>query len=102
MQNEELRHAKIALEESRDQYIELYELAPVGYLTLDHEGVIEKANLIAANILGVECSKLIKRRLSSFAASEACDRLLKKQIRVTPKVKWLPCAGNSQSDQRHK
>src|SRR3989338_117818 len=31
MQNEELRRAQIALEESRDQFVDLYEFSPVGY-----------------------------------------------------------------------
>ena len=74
IQNEELRQAQLAMEESRDQYMELYEFAPVGYLTLDHSGLIEKANLTASKILGVERIKLINRRLASFLAPEACDR----------------------------
>jgi hypothetical protein len=34
MQNEALREARITLEESRDNYLDPYEFAMVGYLTL--------------------------------------------------------------------
>jgi PAS domain S-box-containing protein len=52
VQNEELIRAKAALEETRDQFIELYDFAPVGYVTLDRNGVIRQCNLTAASFFG--------------------------------------------------
>ena len=74
MQNEQLRQAQLALEESRDHYVDLYEFAPVGYITLNHEGMIDKINLTAATLLGVERSKLPYRRFASFVAIEDRER----------------------------
>ena len=73
IQNEELREAQQALERSRDRYSDLYEFAPVGYLTLDRKGTILEANLTLATLLGIERAKLIDRPLSRFIVSEDQD-----------------------------
>ena len=49
-QNEELRELRAQLEKSRDRYAELYEQAPIGYLTLDRRGTILHANLTACDM----------------------------------------------------
>ena len=54
MQNEELRRSREQLEQSRSEYAELYDFAPVGYLTFDGRGLITKANLTACGLLGIE------------------------------------------------
>ncbi|WP_333875734.1 sensor domain-containing protein [Methylobacter sp.] len=80
MQNEELQRARAALEASHKRYLNLYEFAPVGYLTLTLEGKIIETNLTAAALLGVERNNLINRPFSSLVApkdSEHCYLLLK-------------------------
>src|SRR5262252_4424883 len=52
VQNEELVHAQAALEETRDRFIDLYDFAPNGYLTLDANGIVLQMNLTAASQLG--------------------------------------------------
>jgi PAS domain S-box-containing protein len=59
MQNDELRKAQAQLEESRMRYVDLYDFAPIGYLTLDVKGQVLKANLAAAAQLGTERARLI-------------------------------------------
>jgi len=68
VQNRELRDAQASLEESRARYAELYDFAPVAYLTLDSEGQIVELNLSACTLLGREREKLIGRSFVSVAA----------------------------------
>lgn len=71
MQNEELTHTREELEESRDRYFDLYDFAPIGYFTLDQNGLILEANLTGAGLLGVERKYLIKRAFSHYMAPES-------------------------------
>lgn len=52
IQNESLIAAQTALEETRDRFIELYDFAPNGYLTVDRNGVVRECNLTAAAMIG--------------------------------------------------
>jgi len=75
MQNEELRRAQLELEEARDRFAELFDFAPVGYLTLDPQGRIVAANLTIAELLGLERGKLVGQVLARFVISEDATRL---------------------------
>ncbi len=68
LQNEELRETQVALAQSADRYSELYQFAPMGYLTLDHDNTILEANLMAASLIGVERQRLIHARFTDFLA----------------------------------
>lgn len=52
LQNQELRNALEQLEESRTKYSDLYDFAPVGYLTVDRHGEMSEANLTAERQFG--------------------------------------------------
>jgi hypothetical protein len=44
-QNEDLKNMQVVLEESKKKYFDLYELAPVGYVTVYDNGLIKECNL---------------------------------------------------------
>ena len=73
LQNEELRRAQEALEASRARYFDLYDLAPVGYFTLNEVGMILEANLTGANLLGVARGALVNQPLGRFVVGEDAD-----------------------------
>jgi PAS domain S-box-containing protein len=62
------------LEEARDRIIDLYEFAPVAYITVNREGLIKEINLTGSTLLGVDRVKLLKSRFSPFVAAEDKDR----------------------------
>lgn len=66
MQNSELKNTLVALEEAKDRYVDLYDFAPVGYLTISPKGVIVEANITAATMLGVERSRLLTHGFALF------------------------------------
>ena len=68
MQNEELKGIQLELEESRDKYQDLYDFAPVGYFTVSRKGLIYRANLTGASLLGMPRPKLIKIGFGHFVA----------------------------------
>ena len=74
MQNEALRNAQAGLEESRNCYVDLYDFAPVGYLTLNSTGMIEELNLTASVLLGKERKNLLKRSLTTAIIAEDQSR----------------------------
>jgi len=73
MQNEELRRSQLELEAARARYFDLYDLAPVGYLTLNAEGVITEANLTAATLLGVARTVLVNTPFPRYIFPEDQD-----------------------------
>ena len=73
MQNEELRQAQISLALERERYFHLYDLAPVGYLSLSDQNLILQANLTAVSLLGSSREQLVERRFSQFIATQHQD-----------------------------
>ncbi len=66
LQNAELARARDELEAALERYTDLYDFAPVGYLTLARDGGIYSANLAGADLLGVPRARLLGRRLGTF------------------------------------
>ena len=80
MQNAELQRARVEVETALEKYTELYDFAPVGYCSIDRQGVIQEVNLTGATMLGMARSRIVQRRLRGFAAPTsrpALDAFLK-------------------------
>ncbi len=70
MHNEELRHAYGEADSLREKYADIYDFAPVGYFTLDAQGVIVQLNLAGAILLGIKRSRHGRYRFAA-AVKEA-------------------------------
>ena len=68
MQNAELSQARNDVEAALERYTDLYDVAPVGYFTLDRQGTIHSVNLTGSGLLGIERSRLNGRRFDNFVA----------------------------------
>jgi len=81
LQNEELQGARAELEAGLERYSDLYDFAPIGYVTLDGDGTIGQVNLSGARLLGLERSRLVGARFGLFVSPEyrpAFNALLEK------------------------
>lgn len=101
IQNEELRHAQEVIEKSRHKYSDLYDFAPVGYLTTDKNGLITQANLTLAALLLRDRSTLPGKPVHLFVAPADQDtyylhrkKTLQSSVQQTCEV-WFKRADNS-------
>lgn len=68
------RLGQLELEVSRDRYVDLYDFAPVGYLSLSSEGLIEQVNLTGADMLGAPRDHLLSVQFAQFVMPQDVDR----------------------------
>ncbi len=68
LQNTELQRTRIEAEKALEKYTELYDFAPVGYFSIDQQGLIQEVNLMGAALLGAVRSLLMQKRLQAFVA----------------------------------
>ena len=71
IQNEELRSTQQDLELTRNQYADLFENAPVGYLILDRSGFIQRINQTFAKMVGKDLALLIRRPFADYLTQTA-------------------------------
>lgn len=71
MQNEELSHAYQTAEEALKKYTMLYDLAPMGYFTLDTEGIIHDLNFTGAEMLGERRFSLVNSNFKLFVSKDS-------------------------------
>src|SRR5712664_1082012 len=63
-----LRHPKTELESAIQRYVDLYDFAPIAYVSFDRAGRIEEANLAATELLDESRDLLIGRPFALYVA----------------------------------
>ena len=75
LQDEELRRSRIELESLLNRQVQLYDCAPMGYLTVDGNVVLRELNRTGANLLGFERDSLLGRSLENYLTPEGVSTL---------------------------
>ena len=83
MQNEELRRSQSELIEANSTINNLYDYAPIGYLTINDQGKVLKCNLTLSQMFGVERSTLIGSYLSNYVHTDHVDNFHRELRAVT-------------------
>ncbi len=73
MQNDELLRVHAELDATRARYFDLYNLAPVGYFIVSHDGRILEANLTGVNLLGAARAALVTQPINRFIFKDDQD-----------------------------
>lgn len=81
-QNLELREVHRSLEMTLDRYADLYDFAPVGYVTLGQSGIIKEINLTGASLLGRERSQVLGTPFGSWLVRESVPVFTRHMQRV--------------------
>ncbi len=70
LQNEELRRSQAELDAARARYFNFYDLAPVGFCSVNEQGLILETNLTAAGWLGLPRGALVHQPFARFILQE--------------------------------
>src|SRR5262249_36711445 len=70
IQNRELRETQKQLSRSRGRYADLYDFSPIGYASLDEDGVLEEINITGGKLLGDNPHQLIGVSFADFVAPD--------------------------------
>ncbi|MDD5168226.1 MAG: ATP-binding protein [Syntrophales bacterium] len=70
MQNEEIRDSKTAVDQLLEDYLDIYDFAPIGYFTLNRDGIILRVNLTGARICGVGRARMTGQRFQLHLSDE--------------------------------
>lgn len=73
MQNEELRVARKQADTALGRYIDLFNTAPVGYVTINPAGLLLEINHTAATLLGLARHQMVDRPMSRFIHKDDQD-----------------------------
>ncbi len=77
MQNRELAQTQEEAQQAREKYFKLFDQAPVGYISVDDKGIIEKTNQAFCDLIGFDFSNLLYRPLSQFITKKDQDRFIR-------------------------
>jgi PAS domain S-box-containing protein len=91
MQNNELLKCQVELDASKTRYFDLYDTAPIGYFSVDDEGMIIECNLTLANMLNTTRNFIVKSPFSKFIEKDNQDIYYKFRKELIASQETLSC-----------
>jgi signal transduction histidine kinase len=76
-QNDELRRTQSELEQARSRYADLYDFAPIGFITLSRSGLVSDVNIAGAALLGFD-----RNFAEGLPIASAIDAAHRRRLRV--------------------
>ena len=73
MQNDELKQSQEELADERTRYFDFFNMAPVGFFSIDEQKLILECNSTAMTLLGTHRNALIKKPFTRFILKEDQD-----------------------------
>ncbi|MEQ1768141.1 MAG: EAL domain-containing protein, partial [Methylotenera sp.] len=67
---EKLKRMQVELMESHERYVDLYEFAPIGYLSVNQHGMIAEVNWKVTALLGLPRKQINQHRMEQFIAED--------------------------------
>ena len=61
----------------------MYHFAPIGYFTLDNNGLIVEVNLVGAKLLGIDKETLLRKPFSLFISEPRDQEVLNRHRKAT-------------------
>ena len=74
LQNEDLKQTQLELQQARDSFASLYDLAPVGLCELDDVNRFVEANFTLCEMLGIKRANLLKTKFTQFMSTADADK----------------------------
>ena len=101
MQNRELREAQQEIELARDRYADLYDFAPVSYMSCDSKGIIKNINLTGAKMLDLPRANILDRAFFNWIETSNVGKyfsylrdVLQDDTKITTEMKIRDQHGN--------
>ncbi|MFN2268928.1 MAG: PAS domain S-box protein, partial [Desulfonatronovibrio sp.] len=116
VQNDELREVQNKLQQTRDRFAKLYNKAPFGYVTVDHNGIVIQTNQTLADMAGKNPDQISGKAMAELIVPEdrssfhgrfraffknPYNKQMDFRLSSSQDSLWVRCTGRIEDDVQH-